>query len=168
MSLSESEFTEIRDRMAANVGGPRSLKDRGLVVGEFRVPFTVVPAATGRLPKPKMNRNESEYDAHLQRLYLTGEIQWRGFEAITIKLGPDCRLTPDFLVMYPNGKLELHDCKGRTKIKLGKKAGGTKFYAEEDALVKARVVAGNFVIPIYFLHREKNGEWTKTPIGEKA
>lgn len=159
MSLSEAEFAEIRDRMAANVG---------IISGPLFTSEPAKPAATGRLPKPAMNKNEAAYSAHLQRLYLAGEILWRGFEAITIKLGPDCRLTPDFLVMYPNGRMELHDCKGRTKIKVGKKAGGSKFYAEEDALVKARVVAGNFVIPIFFVWKEKNGEWSKTPIGEKA
>lgn len=166
MSISEAEYAEISRRMAANgnIIAPAT-------TGAFRVPFTITaapPPAIGRLPKPEMNSTETAYSQYLDLQQKAGEIVYYKFEAITIKLGPDCRLTPDFLVMYPDGRLALHDTKGTTKIKVGKKAGGTKFYAEEDALVKARVVAGNFVIPISFVFRQNNGEWSVTPIGEKA
>ncbi len=164
--ITDAEYAEISRRMQDNalrVGTRPPVVRLGQRV---TVPREVRP--TGRLPKPAMNPTETAYSQYLDLQQKAGEIAYHKFEAITIKLGPDCRLTPDFLVMYPDGHLESHDTKGTTKIKLGKKAGGTKFYAKEDALVKARVVAGNFVIPIYFLHKEKNGEWTKTPIGEKA
>lgn len=61
MSLSESEFTEIRDRMARNAATnnemPRSLQERGLVVGDFRVPFTIKPAK-----KPKYGNVKKSVD----------------------------------------------------------------------------------------------------------
>ncbi len=163
--ISESDLSEMRERMAANARIPSN--PAPISRSEFRLPLSIlddIPPAVGRIQKPDMNKTEAEYSAHLTRLYITKDILWRGFEAITIKLGPDCRLTPDFLVMYPDGHLELHDTKGTKKIKTGKRAGGTAFYAEEDALVKARVVAGNFVIPIFFVWREKNGEWSKKQI----
>ena len=120
-----------------------------------------LPPAIGRIDKPEMNKTESAYAAHLYAQRIMGTVLWHQFEPITIKLGHDCRLTPDFLVMYPDGHLELHDTKGATKIKTGRKAGQTKAYVEEDALVKAKVCAQNFVIPIYFVWLEKNGEWSR-------
>ncbi len=120
-----------------------------------------LPPATGRIDKPEMNKTEFAYAQYLYALRNTGAVIWHQFESITIKLGHDCRLTPDFLVMFPDGHLELHDTKGAKKIKTGRKAGQTKAYVEEDALVKARVCAANFVIPVYFVWQEKNGEWSK-------
>jgi len=108
-----------------------------------------------------MNKTEARYAQHLEAHQRIGLLLWYGFEAITVKLGNDCRLTPDFLVMYPDGHLELHDTKGAKKIKSGRRAGQTKPYVEEDALVKARVLAAHFVIPIFFVWPEPNGEWGK-------
>lgn len=117
--------------------------------------------ALGRLHKPAMNRTETAYAAHLDLQMKAGAILWYGFEAITVKLGEDCRFTPDFLVMLPGGRLECRDTKGSRKIKVGSKAGQTRPYVEEDALVKARVMARHFVIPIFFVWRDTDGEWGK-------
>lgn len=120
-----------------------------------------LPAAVGRLPRPQMNKTEAAYEAHLALQRKLGLVLWYGFEAVTIRLANDCRFTPDFLVMLPDGRLELRDTKGSKKIKAGKRAGQSTYYAEEDALVKARVAAANFVIPCFFVWQERNGEWSK-------
>lgn len=120
-----------------------------------------LPPAVGRVPRPLMNKTEAAYDGHLELQLRFGQILWHQFEAITIRLGNDCRFTPDQLVMLPDGHLELHDTKGTTKIKQGRRAGQCTYHAEEDALVKARVAAANFVIPVFFVWQERNGEWSK-------
>lgn len=120
-----------------------------------------LPPAKGRLTLPAMNKTEAAYDAFLRLQQRAGVVIWHQFEAVTIKLGPDCRLTPDFLVMFADGHLEFHDTKGAKKITTGRRAGKTKPYVEEDARVKAAVLAAHFVIPILFVWQERNGEWGK-------
>lgn len=115
--------------------------------------------ALGRKPVPKgMNKTETAYAAHLEILRAAGEIQWYGFEVIKVRIGHDCWICPDFLVVYPDRHLELHDTKGTRK-----KAGTStqSYYAEEDAVVKARAVGANFPVPIYFLYRLTDGTWEK-------
>lgn len=120
---------------------------------------SALPPAIGRIAKPEMNKTEARYAAHLELQKNVGAVLWWGFETFTVKLGKDCRFTPDFAVMFPDGHLEFHDTKGAEKIKIGKRAGETKPRFEDDALVKARVAAANCVIPVYFVWPEKNGEW---------
>lgn len=109
--------------------------------------------ATGRLPVPKgMNKTEESYSHRLTELCMAGDVIWFGFEALKVRIGRNCWLTPDFLVMYLDRHLELHDTKGRK---------GKTYYAEDDAIVKARAVGADFPIPIYFVFRERNGEWAK-------
>lgn len=120
-----------------------------------------LPPAKGRVPKPEMNKVETSYAEHLRLQYCAGDVLWYGFEVITIKLGPDCRYTPDFLVMYADGHLEAHDTKGAKKIKLGRKSGTYEPYVEEDALVKCRVTAARFPIPLYLVWQEPGGAWGK-------
>jgi hypothetical protein len=123
--------------------------------------------ATGRSPwTPKMNGVERAYSGYLQALRAIGEVLWFDFQPVTILLGPDCRFTPDFLVLYADGRLELHDTKGTRKVKTGKKAGEKTYYAEEDATIKARVTAAAFPIPIYFLFSIGDGGWGKKGFGD--
>ena len=141
---------------------------------------TAAPAkAKGRIPwSPKMNGTERAYDAYLRicadprNLALLDcasvPVIWWGFQPLTLLLGPDCRFTPDFLVLYADGRLELHDTKGAKKIKTGKRAGQKTYYAEEDATIKARVTAAHFPIPIYFVWSLGDGTWGKREFGGGA
>lgn len=78
----------------------------------------------GRAKPGVMNKTEAAYDAHLRLLEGAGEILWRKYEALTLKLAPDTRYTPDFVVMDKDGFLECHEVKGfwddkaRVKIKV--------------------------------------------------
>lgn len=80
-------------------------------------------------PRGEMNKTEAEYFRHLEGRKLLGEVIWYGFEAITFKLGKDCRYTPDFVVQLSDGMLEAHEVKG--------------FWAD-DAKVKIRLAAEKF------------------------
>jgi hypothetical protein len=144
--ISEAELPALQARFAQN-SGSRTL-----------------PPAVGVLRKPEMNKTEAAYDAHLTLMERTGAVLWHKFECITVKLADDCRLTLDFLVMLPDGRLELHDTKGAKKIKVGKRAGQRTAYVEEDALIKAKVAAALFPIPIFFVWPEPNGEWGRRPL----
>lgn len=91
----------------------------------------VAPSRSIRGRGRGMNRWEREYAAVLETRKLAGEVIWWAFEAITLKLGHDCRYTPDFAVV-PAGDMEwieFHEVKG---------------FWRDDAKVKIRVAAGLF------------------------
>lgn len=80
--------------------------------------------ALGRLKTGQMNKTEQAYDAHLAELQHQGQIAWRKFEGIKLRLADNTFYTPDFAVMQPDGEIELHEVKGfwqddaRAKIKI--------------------------------------------------
>lgn len=123
-------------------------------------PAVSLPPATGRLAKPKMNKTESAYAQHLEALRAAGEVLWWGFEVVKVRIGHDCWLLPDFLVMLADGRLELHDTKGTKRVK---RPGASKEvpWVEEDARVKARAVGDRFPIPMFLVYRTGVGEWAR-------
>ena len=80
--------------------------------------------ALGRLKVGAMNKTEAAYDQHLALLQHAGEIQWRKFEGLKLRLADNTFYTPDFAVMAADGVLEVHEVKGfwqddaRAKIKI--------------------------------------------------
>ncbi len=80
--------------------------------------------ALGRLKAGTMNKTEAAYDAHLGILQSAGEIQWRRFEGLKLRLADNTFYTPDFAVMAADGVIECHEVKGywmddaRAKIKI--------------------------------------------------
>lgn len=101
-----------------------------------------------------MNKTETRYAEYLRFQREGGLILWWRFEAITLKLGHDCRFTPDFMVMRVDGVIELIDVKGTTKTAKGK----AKAYSEDDARVKIAAAAEQF--PFVFRRAfEANGGW---------
>ena len=80
--------------------------------------------ALGRLKVGTMNKTEAAYDQHLALLQHAGEIQWRKFEGLKLRLADNTFYTPDFAVMAAAGVMELHEVKGfwqddaRAKIKI--------------------------------------------------
>lgn len=113
--------------------------------------------ATTVVREKKMNKTEAEYFQYLGGLQRLGEVRHFAFEAVTLKLGDDCRLTPDFLVIDAAGRVVLDDVKG-----FWKKQG--KAHVEDDARVKLAVAAST-VFP-FFIFRivwKQDGTWhTKT------
>jgi hypothetical protein len=116
-----------------------------------KIPFLVSRMfKTGRAyPRPlrrvpgKMNKLEAEYADILVTQRVCGEIIDHKFEAVTLKIGPDCRYTPDFLVIKPDC-IEFHEVKG---------------FWRDDAKVKIKVAAQSF--PMFrFISCEKiKGKW---------
>lgn len=80
--------------------------------------------ALGRLKVGQMNKTEAAYDQHLAILQHAGEILWRKFEGLKLRLADNTFYTPDFAVMTADGVMECHEVKGfwqddaRAKIKI--------------------------------------------------
>lgn len=80
--------------------------------------------ALGRLKVGQMNKTEAAYDQHLAILQHAGEILWRKFEGVKLRLADNTFYTPDFAVMTADGVMECHEVKGfwqddaRAKIKI--------------------------------------------------
>jgi len=106
--------------------------------------------ALGRLKPGQMNKTEAAYDSYLGLLQAAGEIQWRRFEGIKLRLADHTFLTVDFAVMRADGQLEMHDCKG------------AKVIYSDDARVKMKVAAEMypFVFRVAFpIAKRDGGGW---------
>lgn len=77
----------------------------------------------------EMNKTEALYALSLVAEKSAGTIAEFWFEAMTFKLAPDTRYTPDFMVMLPDGLIEFREVKG---------------FMEDDAWVKIKVAAEKF------------------------
>ena len=95
--------------------------------------------APGRLKTGSMNKTETAYDSHLAALQHAGQIKWRKFEGLKLRLADNTFYTPDFAVMAADGVIECHEVKGfwqddaRAKIKVAADLYPFRFIA-----VKAR------------------------------
>lgn len=98
--------------------------------------------------KGEKNKTESAYALKLEAMKQAGEIVDYTFEPETLKLGPDCRYTPDFRVLKyqdtTEGKqinleplIEFHEVKGTKR----NKNGSSRPYCEDDALVKIKAAS---------------------------
>lgn len=80
--------------------------------------------ALGRLKTGQLNKTEAAYDKHLALMQNAGEIKWRKFEGLKLRLADNTFFTPDFAVMAADGVMECHEVKGfwqddaRAKIKI--------------------------------------------------
>ncbi len=92
-----------------------------------------------------MNKTEAEYGRMIHADWQTGKVSWWGYETVTLKLGPDCRYTPDFMLMMPNGQIEFHEVKGG--------------FIRDDSKVKLKVAAEKFPF-VFKLAQKKNGRWS--------
>ncbi len=103
-----------------------------------------------------MNRLEQAWESMLSARLHAGEIAWFKYEAVTFKLAPDLRYTPDFLVMLPDGTLECHETKG--------------FFAEHN---KVKVKAAAAMFPFRFVliqqkAKKDGGGWLVKTIGDEV
>ena len=101
--------------------------------------------AKGALKPRKMNKTEHEYGCMLEA---RGDVVWCEFEGVSLRLGDDCRYTPDFTIMLRDGTIEMHETKG---------------FMRDDALVKIKVAAASFPFK-FVLVRKQKGEWSMTEI----
>jgi hypothetical protein len=96
-----------------------------------------------------MNGLEEEY----ANTFLRGRYT-HGFEEITLKLGEDCRFTPDFWVLGDDDVLEFHEVKGRWM---------------DDAKVKMKVAADKYPMFRFMafrkLKKSEGGGWVRERFG---
>lgn len=100
--------------------------------------------ARGRRVAGRMNATEREYE----QLFL-GKLVHR-YEAVTLRLGDDCRYTPDFMVIAEDDVVELHEVKGHWR---------------DDAKVKIRVAAEMYPMFRFKAFSKTKGKWVLTPFG---
>ena len=106
--------------------------------------------ALARAVRSPMNKTEQAYADQLEQLRQIGRIAWWLFEAVTLKLGDDCRYTPDFLVVHTDRTLELVEVKG---------------FWRDDAKVKIRVAAERFPWFRFTAVRRAHGAWQAEHFG---
>lgn len=110
-----------------------------------------IPAARGQVrQRGVMNKAEALYAQHLKLLEHANEVAWFAFEAIKLRLANNTFYSPDFLVMRPDGQLEVHEVKG---------AKGEGYYAEEDAKIKAKVAAAMYPFAFFIVWHVKGSGW---------
>lgn len=97
--------------------------------------------ALGRLPTGTMNKTEKAYDDYLELRHRAGEIIWRRFEGVKLRLADNTFYTPDFAVMLTSGLIELHEVKG---------------HWTDDARVKIKVAADQY--PFRFIAVRKRSK----------
>lgn len=93
----------------------------------------------------RLNKTESAYLAVLRCQH--SEV---GIQNITLKLGDDCRYTPDFNVLDENGRFAFHEVKGG--------------FFRDDAKVKLQVAARQFRMFHFVLVRKNGTGWDLTDI----
>jgi hypothetical protein len=103
-----------------------------------------VNLAKVRIPQPRMNKTEALFSVTA----LHGRSH--GFEEITLRLGDDCRYTPDFWAIGADDVLEFHEVKG---------------FWRDDAKVKIRVAAEKFPQFRFFAWRHIKGTWQRETFG---
>lgn len=90
-----------------------------------------VSAGRPRHESGVMNGLEKKYAQHLEMRKMVGEIIDYKFEPLKLKLAPATFYNPDFAVLMPDGRVELHETKGG--------------FWEDDARVKIKVAASHFL-----------------------
>jgi hypothetical protein len=93
----------------------------------------------------EMNKTEAAYEIQLKCEKLAGVIVWYAFESIKLRLAGRTWYTPDFTVIYADGRIGFREVKG---------------FLREDASVKWKVAAEMFPFAEFIMIRRKStGTW---------
>lgn len=117
-------------------------------------------AKAARLPGT-MNKIEAEYWLRLQREERLGLIREIGYQRITLKLGQDCRYTPDFDFVDTHGAVTLVEVKAGRK---DKDTGKVKAFSMDDSTVKLKTAATQFPQFRFVLTWAYKGQWAAKEI----
>jgi hypothetical protein len=94
----------------------------------------------------RMNKTETAYAGHLEKLKIAGEIaDWR-HEPFNIRLADRTFYKPDFAVVTSEGFIEIHEVKG--------------YAFRDDALVKIKTAAEHLPWFTFIAAFWKNRQWT--------
>ena len=103
--------------------------------------FTLTPSTD----EQKLNRTEKSWLAVLR----SRNVHWIGVQAVTLKLGDDCRYTPDFEVIDQAGLYTFYETKG---------------FMRDDALAKLKTAARAFPWAKFVIVTREDGAWVETPV----
>lgn len=132
--------------------------------------FGFTPRAKGRVrPQEGMNKLETAYAEHLDRRKSIGQVAWRSeHEALKLRLADNTYYIIDFLVLRPDGLLEIHDTKGTTKravTKGGVEVGKVEtYFCPPKNKQKLKLVAELFPLVVKVIWRNRAGEWIEEEI----
>ncbi len=98
----------------------------------------------------EMNKLEAKYAEHLESQRMLGEVAEWHYEAIKLRLAPKTFYDTDFLVMLPDGELQIHEVKG---------------FWEDDARVKIKVAADKFPFRFFAFTWDRKLGWVAEEIG---
>jgi hypothetical protein len=110
----------------------------------------------GEPPPNKMNPSERRYAKHLDELLASDAILWWAREPVSIRLARGSSYVPDFLVMRPDGAIEIHEVKSSR--------GSADFHnakwhhAHRDSYSKWKIAANRFPVRFFMVWPE-NGSW---------
>jgi len=91
-----------------------------------------------------MNNWETAYSRHLDTLKFSGDIKDFRFEPMRLILAPKTTYLPDFMVILPDGSIEIHEVKG---------------FMREDAVVKFKLAAHLFPFWTFIMVRKTKDGW---------
>ena len=104
--------------------------------------------ARGRMKEGQMTATEKRYAAYLEGEKHAGRVESYWFESLKLKIADHaCFYTPDFLVLRPDGSLELHEVKGSPRI------------FQDDAKVKTKAAATQYPFRVFVVYPEKRAGW---------
>jgi hypothetical protein len=95
----------------------------------------------------EMNSHEAKYAALLEAERLAGRVDSWQFEPMALYLADNLRYHPDFMVIYANGEIEIHEVKG---------------FWRDDAKAKIKVAATAFPMFVFRAFTLKGGKWEET------
>lgn len=120
--------------------------------------------ARGRRRDQGMNSTEKRYAEQLKLRYQVGEVLWWGYECITLKLGEDCRYTPDFCVMLASLDFRCIDTKATVTKLNSKKEPYLVPLCEDDSKSKIATAASLFPLGFYLAFQDADGNWIEKEV----
>ena|ERR1035437_186153 len=147
MGILLSDYHAMRDRLEKSKHkSPGAWKQLAadivkLHTADAEAVFVIKPSTD----ESKLNKTER---ARLEWLRTLG-VQAIGVQAITLKLGDDCRFTPDFNYIADIGRMVFEDVKG---------------FQRDDALVKIKAAARKFSWATFLIVKKAKCGWEETKI----
>lgn len=139
-------FKDINDPILQKLQNQRTIDERGL--GNTNTLPKHKVFAKGVFRASEMNKTEARYAEYLKQKKISGEIADYWFGCIKFKIADKaCWYTPDFLVIKPDGLVELHEVKGAKAI------------FQDDAKVKTKCCASTYPFKLFVVYPKKGGDW---------
>ena len=107
----------------------------------LKTAFTLKPSRD----EEKLNKTEKQFLAELR----SRQFPWLGIQCVTLKLGDDCRYTPDFVALTFGGEMHFFEVKG---------------FMQDDARVKIMTAARQFRWATFVLVRKESGKFVESVI----